>query len=110
MTSYLLTDMGFDVVTASDHTKVIDVAHREKPDLLLQDVRMPGLDLDRLVKSIRADASLKRLPIILFSASMDLGETAVCVGVEGILDKPFKPSEVTDAVRTALATPVGGTA
>lgn len=107
-TELLLVDMGFDVVTASDHTKLLEIARREKPDLLLQDVRMPGLDLDRLVNSIRADGALKHLPILLFSASMDLGETAARVGAEGILDKPFKPSEVLAAVRSALATPVGG--
>lgn len=109
-TELLLIDLGFAVVSASDHSKLIEIARREKPDLILQDVRMPGLDLDRLVTSIRADASLKHIPILLFSASMDLGETAARVGAEGILDKPFKPSEVIDAVRIALATPVGGPA
>ena len=110
-TELLLMDMGFDVVTTSDHTSVVELARREKPDLLLQDVRMPGLDLDKLVASLRAEASLKSLPILLFSASMDLGETAVRVGAEGVLDKPFKPNEVLDAVHAALAeAPLGGPA
>ena len=107
-TELLLTDMGFDVVTTSDHTSVVDIARKERPDLLLQDVRMPGLDLDKLVASLRAEPSLKHIPILLFSASMDLGETAVRVGAEGVLDKPFKPNEVLDAVKAALATPALG--
>jgi CheY-like chemotaxis protein len=107
-TELLLVDMGFDVVTVSDHNKLIEIARKERPDLLLQDVRMPGLDLDKLVTSIRTDPGLKRMPILLFSASMDLGETAARVGAEGVLDKPFKPNEVLEAVRSALATPVGG--
>jgi CheY-like chemotaxis protein len=107
-TELLLTDMGFDVVTTSDHVHVVDIARKERPDLLLQDVRMPGLDLDKLVASLRAEPSLKRIPILLFSASMDLGETAVRVGAEGVLDKPFKPNEVLDAVKAALSTPALG--
>lgn len=109
-TELLLEDMGFQVVTTSDHNKVVELARKEKPDLLLQDVRMPGLDLDKLVGAIRADRSLDRMPILLFSASMDLGETAQRVGAEGVLDKPFKPNEVLDAVKSALAAPVGGRA
>jgi CheY-like chemotaxis protein len=110
-TQLLLEDMGFEVLTTSDHANVMEIARREQPDLLLQDVRMPGLDLDKLVQSLRAEPRLRKIPILLFSASMDLGETAQRVGAEGVLDKPFKPNEVLDAVRTALSsTPVGGTA
>lgn len=110
-TQLLLEDMGFVVVTTSDHARVLDLAKKEKPDLVLQDVRMPGLDLDRLVSAIRAEPTLRKLPILLFSASMDLGETAQRVGAEGILDKPFKPDEVLQAVRSALgAVPLGGRA
>jgi len=108
-TQLLLEDMGFEVVTTSDHTEVVEIARRERPDLVLQDVRMPGLDLDKLVGSLRSEPALRSLPILLFSASMDLGETAQRVGAEGILDKPFKPREVLDAVKSALATaPAGG--
>ena len=108
-TQLLLEDMGFEVVTTSDHTEVVEIARRERPDLVLQDVRMPGLDLDKLVGSLRSEPALRSLPILLFSASMDLGETAQRVGAEGVLDKPFKPREVLDAVHSALAaTPAGG--
>jgi CheY-like chemotaxis protein len=111
-TQLLLEDLGFEVVTTSDHQEVLDLARRERPDLVLQDVRMPGLDLDKLVATLRAESSLRHLPILLFSASMDLGETAQRVGAEGVLDKPFKPREVLEAVRSALAAaaPAGGAA
>lgn len=110
-TQLLLEDMGFEVLTTSDHAQVLELARREKPDLLLQDVRMPGLDLDKLVAALRSEPALRTLPILLFSASMDLGETAQRVGAEGILDKPFKPHEVLEAVQSVLgAAPVGGSA
>ena len=109
-TQLLLADMGFEVVTCADQANVLDTLRRERPDLLLQDVRMPGLDLDRLVRSIRQDAGLAKLPILLFSASMDLDEIQERVGASGILEKPFKPLEIVQAIEAATGRPVGGTA
>ncbi|HEX2022499.1 MAG TPA: response regulator [Candidatus Thermoplasmatota archaeon] len=108
-TQLLLLDMGFQVVTCADQSQILDTLRHERPDLLLQDVRMPGLDLDKLVASIRADPVLANLPILLFSASMDLDEIQQRVGAVGILEKPFKPVEIVEAIRGAVA-PLGGTA
>ena len=102
-TQLLLVDMGFDVATCSDQAKVLDTIRRERPDLLLQDVRMPGLDLERLVSSIRNDKEFARLPVLLFSASMDLDEIQQRVGASGILEKPFKPTEIVEAIKVAMA-------
>lgn len=106
-TELLLVDMGFEVVTTSDHTEVLSLARAEKPDLVLQDVRMPGLDIDSLVASFHSDNTVRRIPILLFSASMDIEETAVRVGASGVLDKPFAPNDVLVAVRSALASAGG---
>lgn len=107
-TQLLLTDMGFEVVICADQARVVEMLRKELPDLLLQDVRMPGLDLDKLVSAIRADKMLAHLPILLFSASMDLDEIQQRVGASGVLEKPFKPAEIVDAINIAI-TP-GGTA
>jgi len=107
-TQLLLLDMGFEVVTCSDQGTILETIRAEHPDLLLQDVRMPGLDLDSLVTSIRADETLSSLPILLFSASMDLDEIQERVGASGILEKPFKPTDIVEAIQVAIAP--GGTA
>lgn len=106
-TQLLLMDMGFDVVTCADQAQVLDCIRREHPDLLLQDVRMPGLDLERLVGAIRADPAIAKLPILLFSASMDLDEIQERVGAAGILEKPFKPVEIVQAIQVAMTTGQG---
>lgn len=103
-TQLLLSDMGFEVVTCSEQAHVLDALRREKPDLLLQDVRMPGLDIERLVGTIRGEVGLKGLPILLFSASMDLDEIQERVGASGILEKPFKPIEIMQAIDGAMKT------
>lgn len=104
-TQLLLMDMGFEVVTCADQAQVLESIRRERPDLLLQDVRMPGLDLERLVGAIRADPAIAKLPILLFSASMDLDEIQERVGAAGILEKPFKPVEIVQAIQVAMTTP-----
>lgn len=110
-TELLLLDMGFEVVTCGDQSQILPMLKKELPDLLLQDVRMPGLDLDRLVEGIRDDENLQKLPILLFSASMDLDEIQQRVGAVGILEKPFKPMEIVEAIRTAVTpAPIGGAA
>jgi CheY-like chemotaxis protein len=109
-TQLLLMDMGFEVVTCAEQSQVLETLRKERPDLLLQDVRMPGLDLDRLVRAIRADPALGKLPILLFSASMDLDEIQERVGASGILEKPFKPMEIVQAIAAATGQPVGGVA
>lgn len=106
-TQLLLLDMGFEVVTCADQAQVIDSIRREKPDLLLQDVRMPGLDLERLVSAIRADPETAGVPILLFSASMDLDEIQERVGAAGILEKPFKPIEIVHAIQIAMTSTTG---
>lgn len=107
-TRLLLRALGFEVATASTPGEVLPVLLAERPDVLLQDVRMPGLDLDALVRSIREDARTRDVPIILFSASMDLFEVQDRVGANGFIEKPFKPREVVQAIQDALrnVTPV----
>lgn len=110
-TQLLLLDMGFEVATCSDQSMIVQTIRKERPDLLLQDVRMPGLDLDKLVGTIRAEKEISRLPILLFSASMDLDEIQQRVGASGVLEKPFKPTEIVDAIRVAIGSaPLGGAA
>lgn len=101
-TGLLLADLGFETITEKDPAKVVDRIRKERPDVLLQDVRMPGLDLERLMKEIRGDASIAGTPVILFSASMDVGDVQARVGATGFLEKPFKPGEVTRAVMDAV--------
>jgi CheY-like chemotaxis protein len=109
-TGLLLADLGFETITEKDPTKVVARLRAERPDVLLQDVRMPGLDLDRLMGEIRSDPDIGHIPVVLFSASMDVGDVQARVGAVGFLEKPFKPAEVTRAVTDAISMIEGGAA
>lgn len=108
-TQMLLQQMGYDVVATHAADQIVPLLQRERPDLLLQDVRMPGLDLSDLVRRIRSDGPLRRVPIVLFSASLDLHDLKREVDVQGVIEKPFRPAElcrVIDLAAAAAPTPM----
>jgi CheY-like chemotaxis protein len=100
-TTELLREMGYDAVSLASHERVVEVATAERPDVLLQDVRMPGLDLERLIREIRAVPALNDLPIVLFSASFETLEVGERLGVKTVLEKPFKPRDLARILEAA---------
>lgn len=104
-TSLLLADFGFDVTSVSQATQIISELRRVLPDVLVQDVRMPGLNVRELVKSIRADAAIAGIPIVLCSASLEVYEIADELGVT-VLEKPNRPDVMVSTIERAAASPV----
>ncbi|HET6405745.1 MAG TPA: response regulator [Candidatus Thermoplasmatota archaeon] len=102
-TAMMLEDMGYEVATCGDAAEILGSIESAKPDVVLQDIRMPGLDIEELVRTVRADPRWARLPFVLFTASMDAEEVGARVGAALVLDKPFKPHELLRAIEGALA-------
>jgi CheY-like chemotaxis protein len=101
-TAALLRNMDFDVATCADARMIREAIERVVPDVLLQDVRMPGLDLERLVFSLRDDDRWRDLPIVLFTAGMDAQEIARRIDVAAVLEKPFAPHDLAAVLGRAL--------
>lgn len=102
-TRLLLADMGYRVATCGVASMIRKAIETEEPDVVLQDVRMPGLDLDAFVADLRRDPRWKELPIVVFSASLEVEEIAERIGARGILDKPFRPGQLRAALESAMA-------
>ena len=92
----------YTVETANDGLAALEAARRRRPTLILSDVMMPKLDGFGLLRELRADQSLRELPVILLSARA--GEEATIEGLEGGADdylvKPFAARELLARVRT----------
>jgi CheY-like chemotaxis protein len=101
-TRLLLEQMGFEVSTCQTTERILDAARAERPDVILQDVRMPGLDLGGLLRQLKADPATAGLPVVLFSASMDVDEIASSLGVKERLEKPFTPPDLALALQRAV--------
>jgi len=101
MTAFLLREEGYEVLTSPNGREALRLLEREKPDLILLDVMMPGLDGFATLREIRARY---HIPVIFLSAK---GETVDRVaglelGADDYLAKPFEPAELLARVKAVL--------
>jgi DNA-binding response OmpR family regulator len=96
---------GFEVVTARDGPDALAKAVTVRPDLVLLDVRMPGIDGYTVCARIRADASLAAIPVIIVTANYGSaeGEAARRAGADDFLVKPFHPDMLLDMAKAMLS-------
>jgi CheY-like chemotaxis protein len=98
---------GHDVSVASDGTKGLDSARQERPDVVVLDVMMPGLDGWTVLSSLKSDPdpTVSSIPVLMLTArAEDLD--MVRGGIEGAiryLTKPFAISDLRQAVADAIA-------
>jgi DNA-binding response OmpR family regulator len=96
---------GFQVITARDGADALAKAVAVRPDLVLLDVQMPGLDGYTICARIRADASLAGVAVIIVTANYGSAavEAARRAGADDFLVKPFLPAALLDMAKTMLS-------
>ena len=101
---YNLEKNGYDVVVADDGEKGLALARKARPDFVILDLMLPGIDGIEVCQSMRRDPNLADLPIIMLTART--GETDVVVGLtvgaDDYIPKPFSPSVLVARIK-ALA-------
>lgn len=100
----LLRDVGLRVLVATDGESAIDQIQYVKPDLILLDVMMPGIDGFETCQRLKANAETAKIPIIFMTA---LSETVdkvrgLSLGAVDYVTKPFEHEEVLVRIRTHL--------
>ncbi len=101
----LLSHAGYRTVLFPRGELALASFHDEPPDIILLDIRMPGMDGYELCRRLKADAALAPIPVIFISAltaTEDITAGFSCGGVDYIA-KPFREQEVLSRVRTHLA-------
>jgi two-component system cell cycle response regulator DivK len=88
---YVLQLADAEILEFSGATDVLEVAQREKPDLILMDVHMPGLDGLSATRQLRAHEPTRNIPIVIVSASAmpQDREAASQAGCDGFIAKPI---------------------
>jgi len=99
-----LQGAGYDVVTAFDGAQGVFMAHKEKPDLIILDIRMPAGNGFSVAQRLKRSTHTFTIPVIFLTGSPDKGseEKAMALGARFYIKKPYDPEELLDAIRRAL--------
>ncbi len=99
--SALLQREGYDVAAALDGPSALEAARTERPDLVLLDVMLPGMDGLEVCRQIRAWSAV---PIIMLTAKTAEGDkvAGLDVGADDYVTKPFSPQELLARIRANL--------
>lgn len=95
---------GVDVLEARDGSEALEIATRERPDLVLLDVMMPGIDGWDVARRLAQDRATRRIPILFMTAlaGSDDRRRGFEAGGVGYIVKPFDPIQLGEKVNRTL--------
>jgi two-component system cell cycle response regulator DivK len=95
MVRFLLEYKGYEVLLAKDGKQGLEVANREKPDLILLDLAMPEMDGWSVAHKLKGDPATKAIPVIAVTAYTMSSDRrmALSAGCDGFIGKPMNVPE-----------------
>lgn len=99
-----LEDEGYELIEAADGLEAYDLIKKEKPDLIILDVMMPGMTGYELCTKIKQDPKMREIIIIMLTAKGQEQDRLQSekVGADYYLRKPFSPMELIDVTESLL--------
>ncbi len=99
-----------EVLEAGDGPSGLEAARRERPDVILLDVMMPGLDGWRVAEQLLEDSVTSSIPIVFLTARAELRDRARGLDLGGLdyVTKPFNPVDLAPLVRDVIERVEGG--
>jgi DNA-binding NtrC family response regulator len=87
--STILKTQNYRVETRSECDNIMEDIQDIKPDLILMDLWIPKCGGERAISKVRANPILKKLPVVLFSANIDIEKISKQSGANAFVEKPF---------------------
>lgn len=100
----LLTSVGYELIEAVSGEEGIALAESHRPDLILMDIQLPGLDGYETTRRIRANPALQTIPIIAVTSYALSGDDvkAMEAGCDAYVTKPYSPRDLLAKIRRYL--------
>jgi two-component system cell cycle response regulator DivK len=100
----LLSASGYELIEAVDGEQGLAAAQKERPDLILMDIQLPGIDGYEVTRRIKADEALRSIPIIAVTSYALSGDDqkAFAAGCDDYVTKPYSPRNLLAKIREYL--------
>ncbi len=102
-----LRGLGIEAIEAEDGVQGLELARRERPDLVLLDVSMPGLDGFQVGALVRRHRKTRHIPLMFLSGEAENDARARELGAIACLAKPFDPVALSALIASAVKPRVG---
>jgi two-component system cell cycle response regulator DivK len=100
----LLTSFGYELIEAVTGETGLISAETERPDLILMDIQLPGIDGYEVTRRIKANPALRQIPVIAVTSYALSGDDvkALEAGCDAYVTKPFDPAELLAKIQEFL--------
>lgn len=107
---FLLEQGGYEVLQAETGPLGLEMAARTRPDLILLDIQLPGMDGHAVARTLKGDAALRSIPIVAVTSYAMAGDREKCLaaGAEGYIEKPINPETFLAEIATFLRPTTSG--
>ncbi len=95
----VLKEFGFQAVTAESGQQAIDAARKQRPALVLLDKNMPGMTGGEVIRNLREEPGLEKLPILILSGERLSRSELAELGADGAVQKPFDVVGLIEQIR-----------
>ncbi len=101
---FILRKNGYEVVEARSGEEGVELALKEKPDLVIMDIQLPGIDGLEATRRIRESKADGKIPIIALTSYAMAGdrEKSLSAGCTGYIEKPINPDTFIDEIKKYL--------
>ena len=101
-----LSHAGYQVLEALDGWSGMELARAERPDLIILDLMLPGMDGMAVLRELADDERTRSIPVLMLTAKTQLEDRERCrdAGAAAFLTKPFSPVRLTELVETLTRT------
>lgn len=99
----ILSVNNFTTEILSQWEHIYSTVETFRPNLILIDISLSGADGTEICKKLKQDPGTMHIPVILFSANVEMGKRALDCGAEGYLSKPFSIKELIETIKKNIA-------